>query len=44
MKNLMQLCIKIFTKVLVIFVIFLSCSLAEVEYKDVEATGVDKIY
>ena len=44
MKNLMQLSIKIFTKVLVIFVIFLSSSLAEVEYKDVEATGVDKIY
>ena len=44
MKNLLQFSIKISTKVLFIFIILLSNTSAEIEFKEVEATGVDKIY
>ncbi len=44
MKNLIQFSIKISTKVLFIFIILLSSTSAEIEFKEVEATGVDKIY
>ena len=44
MKNLIQFSIKISIKVLFIFIILLSSTSAEIEFKEVEATGVDKIY